>query len=255
LEQNTYPDGASDFEGLREFFEDICDEYNVQGLDVGLSVKRKKRKPIGDVETYNTQSYTVVPGKLLEPDWDYTQYTDDKLVINAIQIIRDEYLRDYGPKVKGHRAMRGAKKNWIKAQWVNGDTYDNKEKAVKLGTLKERTVMFTDKLNKDEHVEYNQVVSPGSGELSENKRITATIFSIYNMSRRDVSKKVMSDKDISEICNHFEIEKDDTLIVLYKRGEYDPEASSAKRIANQGPDFTGTINDESQFSGVPDLIY
>lgn len=255
LERNTYPDGASDFEGLREFFEDICDEYNVQGLDVGLSVKRKKRRPIGDVETYKTHSYVVVPGKLLEADWDYSQYTDDAHFLKAIQIIRDEYLRDYGPKVKGHRAMRGAKKNWIKAQWVNGDTYDNKEKALKLGTMKERTILFTSTLNEGVPLEYNKVVMPGSGELSENKLITATIFSIYNMSRRDVAKTVMSEDDMSEICSHFNIEKDDTLMVLYKRGEYDSETSSAKKAANQGPEITGTINDETQFSGVPDLIY
>ncbi|WP_019531276.1 DEAD/DEAH box helicase family protein [Dasania marina] len=255
LEQNTNPDAASDFEGLKTFFEEICDEYNVQGLDVGLSVKRKKRKPIGDVETYSTDSYVAVPGKLFEPDWNYSQYTNDKELLKAIDIIRSEYLRDYGPKVKGHRAMRGAKKNWIKAQWVNGDTYNNKEKALKLGTMKERTLLFTGILDRGEHLEYNSVVMPGSGELSENKRVTATIFSSYNMSRRRVSKKVMTEADMAEICDHFSIEHDDTLLVLYKRGIYDIETSYAKKEANRGPDETGTINNETQFSGVPDLIY
>ena len=61
LEDNTNELGASNFDGLREFFDELCDEHNVQGLDVGLTVKRKKRRPIGDVETYLTGEYAVVP--------------------------------------------------------------------------------------------------------------------------------------------------------------------------------------------------
>jgi hypothetical protein len=256
LDKNTNEHSASDFEGLRDFFEELCEEYNVQGLDVGITVKRKKRRPIGDVETFLTDSYAVVPGKLLEQDYDYTKHTKDKKFLDALDIIRDEYLRDYGPKAKGHRAMRGQKKNWIKAQWVNGDTFDNKEKARKIGTMKERTIIFTDKLNKGEKLEYNQVVMPGSGELSENKPITATIFSIYNMSRRDKIKKlVMSQTDMNEMCDHFGVEHDDTLIVFFKRGEYDIEKSATKKLANLGPNEKTIINNESQFSGIPDVVY
>jgi hypothetical protein len=256
LERSTNANFASDFEGLREFFEELCYEYNVQGLDVGLTVKRKRRRPIGDVETYLTDSYIVVPGKLFEKNYDFTQHTTDKYFLQAIEIIREEYLKDYGPKVKGHRAMRGKKKNWIKAQWVNGDTYDNKEKARKIGTMKERTLLFTQELNDGNEVEYNQIMMPGSGELSEYKMLTATIFSIYNMSRRDnIDKTVMKQSDVDEMCDHFNIEQDDTLIVLFKRGLYDADLTSMKIHANLGPESTGTVNDESMFSGIPDVIF
>jgi len=256
LEKTTNANSASDFEGLREFFEELCYEYNVQGLDVGLTVKQKKRRPIGDVETYFTDSYAVVPGKLFEESYDFTQHTSDKHFLQSIEIIREEYLKDYGPKVKGHRAMRGKKKNWIKAQWVNADTYDNKEKARKIGTMKERTLLFTQELDKGNEVEYNQIVMPGSGELSENKMLTTTIFSIYNMSRRDnIDKTVMSQSEVNEMCDHFNIEHDDTLIVLFKRGLYDDDLTSMKRQANLGPERTGTVNDESMFSGIPDVIF
>lgn len=255
LEKTTDEHAASDFEGLREFFEELCDEYQVQGLDVGLTVKNKKRKPIGDVETYLTEKFAVIPAQLSDDAPDLTPFTDDPKFLQAMDIIRDEYLKDYGPKAKGHRAMRGKKKNWIKAQWVNGDTYDNKEKARKIGTLKERTIIFTDNLKNGEPQEYNQVVMPGSGELSEKKQVVATIFSTYNQSRRDVKKTVMSEADMQEICQLMGAPYDNTLVVLYKQGEFDAAATQRKVVANEGPDIDTTINDESQFSGVPDLIY
>lgn len=255
LEKTTNEHAASDFEGLREFFEELCDEYNVQGLDVGLTVKSKKRKPIGDVDTYLTDSFFAVPMQLSSDTPDYNTYCKDPRLLEAVNIIREEYLRDYGPKPKGHRAMRGKKKNWIKAQWVNGDTYDNKEKALKLGTMKERTLLFTNTLNNDKPQEFNPIVMPGSGELSTNKEVVATIFSTYNVSRRDVTKKVMTEEDMTEICKLMDIPYDNTIAVLFKRGKFDAAATQRKVIANQGPDSTTTINDESQFSGVPDLIY
>jgi hypothetical protein len=255
LEKNTDEHAASDFDGLREFFEEICEEYDVQGLDVGLTVKNKKRKPVGDVDTYKTERFIAIPARLGSSDFNYQQYTDDRQIIEAMNIIREEYLKDYGPKPKGHRAMRGKKKNWIKAQWVNGDTYDNKEKARKLGTMKERTLLFTSALNANEAVEYNDVVSPGSGELSANKEVVATVFSEYNLSRRTVIKKVMNKKDMTEICKLMGVPYDNTLVVFFKRGEYDEESTQQKIAANEGPEVETTINDESQFSGVPDLIY
>lgn len=255
LEKATNEHAASDFEGLREFFEELCEEYRVKGLDVGLAVKSKKRKPVGDVETYLTDAYIAIPAQLSSHKNEYEVYTTDPLFLRAMALIRDEYLRDYGPRIKGHRAMRGYKKNWLKAQWVNGDTYDNKEKALKIGTMKERTVFFTNSLKSNNPQEYNQVVMPGSGELSANKEVTATIFSIYNLSRRDVEKKLMTEDDMQEICNLMGVPYDNTLIVLYKRGGMDAAATQRKIVANEGPEVETTLNDESQFSSVPDLIY
>ncbi|CAI3798206.1 DEAD/DEAH box helicase family protein [Rheinheimera sp. MM224] len=249
LDQNTAEHAASDFDGLREFFDEICQEYNVNGLDVGLTIKAKRRRPIGDVETYMTDSYIAVPGKLLEPAYDYSQHTSDPLLIKSIETIREEMTKAGGPTVKGNRAMRGANKNWVKAQWVNGDSYDNPEKARKEGTMKERTLSFTRSIDQGENIEFNQIVLPGSGEYSENKLITATIFSVYNISRRDgVKKKIMSLDDVYEMCDHFSVPRDDTMFVLYKRGEYHAERTRIKIESNEGPDQVNTIRDESQFS-------
>ena len=249
LDINTAEHTASDFDGLKAFFEEVCQEYNVNGLDVGLTIKNKKRRPIGDVETYMTDSYIAVPAKLLEPDYDYTQHTDDKLILQAIALLREELLKGGGPAVKSSRAMRGAKKNWVKAQWVNGDTYDNKEKALKEGTMKERTLKFARMIDDEIPLEFNTIVMPGSGEYTEQKLVTATVFSIYNMSRRDnVTKRIMTEDDVHEMCHHFNIEPDDTLMVLFKRGEYNDVVSRRKMAENQKPEYETIINDESQFS-------
>jgi hypothetical protein len=248
LERTCSDHAASDFDGLKEFFEDICQEYQVNGLDVGLTIKYKRRRPIGDVETYATDSYVAVPAKLLEHDFDFNRFTQDKHMLAAITILREEFTKKGAPSVKGNRAMRGKKKNWIKAQWVNGDSYDNREKAGVDGPQKDRTIILTDMLNNKEFVEFNRVVAPGSGELSENKLITATVFSIYNISRRKVIKTMMTEHDVWDMCDHFNIPHDDTIFVLYKRGEYDIDKTLAKKEHNKLPEKTGNLRDESQFS-------
>jgi hypothetical protein len=255
LEQTCSDQAASDFEGLKEFFDEICQEYQVNGLDVGLTIKYKRRRPIGDVETYKTESYVAVPAKLLDEDANFRQYTQDKHFLQAIEIIRKEFTAKGAPCVKGSRAMRGAGKNWIKAHWVNGDSFDNPEKARADGTQKEKTFMYTQMLDDGEELEFNRVVAPGSGELSENKLITAAIFSVYNISRRDVAKKIMSPDDVYEMCDHFGIERDDTMMVLYKRGEYDIDRSIAKKQHNELPEKTGQLSDESHFSDKTQTIY
>jgi len=248
LERTCSEHAASDFDGLKEFFEDICQEYHVNGLDVGLTIKYKKRRPIGDVETYATEGYVAVPAKLLNPDFDFNIFTTDKNMLSAINILRGEFTKKGAPTALGNRAMRGNKKNWVKAQWVNGDSYDNPEKAGADGPQKERTLMLTNMLDNDEYVEFNRVVAPGAGELSENKLITATVFSIYNISRREVDKKIMTEQDVWDMCEHFNIPHDDTMFVLYKRGEYDSGRSIQKKEHNKLPEKTGNLSDESQFS-------
>lgn len=254
LEKTCSEHAASDFDGIKEFFEDICQEYQVNGLDVGLTIKFKQRRPIGDVETYKVESYVAVPGKLLEDDVDYSQYTNDLRLLRAIDTIRKEFTSKGAPSVKGSRAMRGKAKNWIKAHWVNGDSYDNPEKARADGTQKEKTILYTEMLDNDQYLEFNRVVAAGSGELSDNKEVVATIFSVYNISRRKVTKTLMTHEDVAEMCDHFDVEHDDTLLVLYKRGEYDLERSLIKKEHNQLPDKSSELSDESHFSDVVEQV-
>jgi hypothetical protein len=196
-----------------------------------------------------TDSYLAVPGKLLDNSFDFKEFTHDSTLLQAISLLRNEFCKGGGPNVKGNRAMRGASKNWVKAQWVNGDSFDNKEKARKEGTMKERTMKFTQAIDNNDAIEFNQIVLPGAGEYTENKLITATVFSIYNISRRDgVDKKVMSLVDVHEMCDYFDVPHDDTLFILFKRGEYNAERSRTKIASNEGPAILSTINDESQFS-------
>ncbi|MFC3034470.1 DEAD/DEAH box helicase family protein [Pseudoalteromonas fenneropenaei] len=255
LESTCSDHAASDFEGLKEFFEDVCQEYQVNGLDVGLTVKYKKRRPIGDVETYKTDSYVVVPGMLFDEDHDFTTYTNNPRLLDAIKIIRNEYTAKGAPTVRSSRALRGAKKNWIKAHWVNGDSFDNPEKARADGTQREKTLKYTDMLDKGEYLEYNRVVAPGSGELSENKAVTAAIFSVYNISRRKVAKKLMSTEDVWAMCDHFNIPRDDTMMVLYLRGAYDLDRTLEKKEHNNLPEQTGQLSDESHFSDKVEPAY
>lgn len=253
LEATCADTAASDFSGLKEFFEDVCHEYQVNGLDVGLTIKYKKRRPIGDVETYRVGGYTAVPAKLLEENVDFSRYTNDKHLLQAIEIIRDEFTAKGAPSVKGTRAMRGKKKNWIKAHWVNGDSYANKTSSD--GTHLNKTKLYKGILDNKEYLEFNRVVAPGSGEYSENKLVVAAIFSVYNISRRPVDKKIMDLREVYDMCDYFDIERDDTMFVLYKRGEYDMERSIAKKQHNELPDKSGQLSDESHFSDKTESVH
>tara|TARA_Y100001949_G_C15942972_1_gene311065 strand:- start:783 stop:1001 length:219 start_codon:yes stop_codon:yes gene_type:complete len=70
-------------------------------------------------------------------------------------------------------------------------------------------------LNAGEPLEYNKVVMPGNGENSASKSVTATIFSRYNQSRRNVAKTQMSEADMQEIAELLGVPVDNTIVVLY----------------------------------------
>ncbi|MBF4427654.1 glutathione synthase, partial [Vibrio anguillarum] len=134
-------------------------------------------------------------------------------------------------------------------------SYNNPEKAHADGTQEEKAKLYTTMLDNGEYLEFNRVVAPGSGELSENKLVTATIFSIYNISRRQVDKKIMTLEEVYDMCDYFDIERDDTMFVLYKRGEYDIERSIAKKQHNELPEKSGDLSDESHFSDKTEPVH
>ncbi|MEE1982683.1 DEAD/DEAH box helicase family protein [Shewanella xiamenensis] len=158
-------DNSEDFEGLHQLFEDICDKYQVRGFDRGTMIAPEPQvqltKKLDDSATYLTKGYIAVPAKLSCIDADFSAYTSDPEVLEAIQLIRGEFLAEGTPYPKSGRAMKGDDKNWIKAQWVNGVTYDDYTPSC----AKSRAIDFTAKLNDGIEVEFNQVVNPGGGEM------------------------------------------------------------------------------------------
>lgn len=227
LEENA---DANDFEGLHQVFEDICQKYAVRGFDRGVSitpqVEYKVSKKKDDSQTYFTDSFLVVPGKLTHPEYDYRQYTQNPILLDAIIHIRAELLKDDGPHRKQGRALKGEHQNWIKAQWVNGVTYDDHTPSC----AKNRAIHFTSLLNQKQAVEFNKIANPGGGEATEDKKVMASIFSIYNLSRQiDAFKRSMDEDDMDELCQMLNIEPDSTIILLYLRGEFSSELTSVKQ--------------------------
>mgnify|MGYP003640731579 CR=1 FL=1 len=227
LENNS---GANNFDGLHQLFEDICTKYDVRGFDRGTSiapqVEYKVSKKKDDSQTYLTDSFLVVPGKLTHPEYDYSQYTQNPILLDAINHIRSELLKDDGPHRKQGRALKGEHQNWIKAQWVNGVTYDDHTPSC----AKTRAIHFTTLLKQNQAVEFNKIVNPGGGEATEDKKVMASIFSVYNLSRQmDAFKRSMDDDDMEEISELLKIEPDDTIILLYCRGEFSKELTTLKQ--------------------------
>jgi hypothetical protein len=228
LEHLESRDKDKEFEGLQDVFEQICAKYDVRGFDRGTvvtpTIETIVTRKLNDSKTYLTKGYIVVPGKLTDSNFDYSALTTDPELLSAIQLIRQELLDNDGPFRKKGRALRGDHQNWIKAQWVNGVTYND----YTLSCAKSRAQHFTLSLNNGESVEFNRIVNPGGGEKTEDKRVMASIFSIYNLSgQMDAYKRAMDIEDMAEICTLFDIELDDTLILLYQRGDYSQELTDS----------------------------
>ncbi|WP_217555798.1 DEAD/DEAH box helicase family protein [Vibrio metschnikovii] len=211
---------SHDFEGLHQLFDQICSRYAVRGFDRGTTIapvsETKITKKLTDSKTYSTKGYIAVPGKLRDPDFDFSTFTTDSELLEAISLIRKELIGEDGPYRKKNRALRGEHQNWIKAQWVNGATYDDGTQSC----AKSRTLNFVSRLNSGEKVSFNQIVTPGGGEKTEDKRVMASIFSTYNLSgQMDAFKRSLDSDDLEEICGLLGAEHDNnTLIVLYQRG-------------------------------------
>ncbi|HEN3334191.1 TPA: DEAD/DEAH box helicase family protein [Yersinia enterocolitica] len=224
-------DETREFEGLQHIFEQICSSYDIRGFDRGTSIattpETKVTKKLDDSVTFLTQGYVAVPAKLTDPDFDFSDYTKDNELLDAIKIIRKELLSEHGPYRKKGRALRGNHQNWIKAQWVNGATYDDGTPSC----AKSRAITFTLRLKNCEDVQFNHIVNPGGGEKTEDKSVMASIFSIYNLSgQMDAFKRAMDLDDMTEIYNALNTECDDTLILLFKRGGVSLSLSEEKSL-------------------------
>lgn len=223
-------DDSNDFEGLQQLFEVICEKYQVRGFDRGTSiasnVEVSTSKKRDDSETFLTKGFLVVPGKLSDPTHDFTCYTQDTELLEAIRLIRNEFLAGGEPYAKSGHAMRGDDKNWIKAQWVNGATYNDFSPSC----AKSRALDFTARLAQGEEVEFNAIVNPGGGETTADKRVMASVFSIYNLSKQvDAYKRAMDLEDMQDICEALGCKLDDTIILLYQRGNYSSDITSQKQ--------------------------
>ncbi|EMF8784103.1 DEAD/DEAH box helicase family protein [Vibrio vulnificus] len=210
---------SHEFEGLHQLFDQICSRYEVRGFDRGTTIapvsETKITNKLTDSKTYSTKGYIAVPGKLRDPDFDFSIFTTDPELLEAIRLIRQELIGEDGPYRKKNRALRGEHQNWIKAQWVNGATYDDGTQSC----AKARALAFTSQLNQGEEVSFNQVVNPGGGEKTEDKKVMASIFSTYNLSgQMDAFKRSLDSDDMEEICSLLDVEQDNTLIILYQRG-------------------------------------
>jgi len=220
LESNCTTHATDNLDGLHDEFERICRDYDVKGLDAGARVsggkKRKDNASLFEYKAYHTDSYLVVPGKLRE-DFDFSEYTDDPEYLSAINVVRDTLLKG-GLEVKSSRALpKGS--NSI-ANWVNGDTYSNPEKANAGGPISERVSNYTHSLDLESDIKFNDVIPAGGGIDISERSVGVYVFSVYNESRRNVAKKVMTEDEVNEVANLYGVPNDDTVLVLFKKGDF-----------------------------------
>ena len=224
-------EGDDSFAGLKDLYKYIGDKYDIDGFDRGTQVTAEKTVSVSkkqdDSQTYMTDSVVCIPAKLNEANFDFSQFTQDPELIEAINHIRHEFLKDDGPFLKQGRALKGEHQNWIKAQWVNGVTYDDYSNSY--SSAKFRILDLIKQVEQGEEVEFNTVVNPGGGEKTQDKKIMAAIFSVYNLSKRqDIMMRSMQEYQVHEMCLETNTEPDSTIFVLFKRGEFSQTLTEEK---------------------------
>ena len=167
LEERCKNKPSSKVASLRMAYEAICREHDVRGLDVGAQVRNGD--PLDTqpkvTEVYKIRDYVVVRARLEEESPKYGRTVRDPLLRNSIEAIRQILLgRDGVPSVCTHRRLRGA--SWLTVSWVNGDTYDNQEKAAAVGTYKARCRKLIDD---DPSIRFNDLVPIGGGVQAEER--------------------------------------------------------------------------------------
>lgn len=248
LELRCSETATDDIEGLRAEYERIARRYDLKGFDVGASISRSgilQSKKVVDTDIYLTDSYLPVPGLLTEVEPDYSSYTEDPIVLDAIDAVRHAYLKGGRPEVRPTRQVDTRHRSMMINSWVNGDTFDNPEKAMAEGTIWQRVIDLTTAMDNDERVVFNEVIRGGGGVKASTREVAVFIFSVYNTTRRkNVSNPRMTHDQLRDLCTWFKIPEDDTMMLIFRKGQLDEELTSdlereVERIQRLSPIIEG----------------
>lgn len=211
-----------DLLAIRSTFESICERYEIQGFDRGLTeipvqTEKQSTKPVTQ-QRYGVGDFAVVPLQVHEDSFSPNTFTQNTQLQRAAELIRDTLLDDEGPVIKPNRALRGSDKNWIKAQWVNGVTFDDYSNS--MSSARYRTLHFLNELKEGASIDYETLVNPGGGESVDDKSVYAVIFSIYNLSAQvDKFKRAIDLYEMEDLCRELDIPSDDSIAILFERGK------------------------------------
>jgi hypothetical protein len=247
LERNCSSSATDDLDGLRDEFERIIGGTGIRSLDVGTRVSSKSKKlnpSLYEYEAFETDSYLVVPGKLRE-SYDYTCLTKDPAYLSAISVVREVLTKD-GISVKSARSV--PPKSTIMASWVNGDTFENVEKAAAGGPAFEHVTRCVVTLDQDEPLSFNDIIQAGGGVDIKSKDIAVYVFSIYNQSKRIVPKTVMTMDDMEQVATAFETDVDDTIFVLFKKGAISQELTDMFIAAKEAEANKSIFDERNKFA-------
>ncbi|MFD1385029.1 DEAD/DEAH box helicase family protein [Rhodanobacter aciditrophus] len=216
---NTEPDLLA----IRSTFESICERYDIQGFDRGLTdipdpiSPQKNDKPVIQ-QSYEAGDFAVVPLQLHADSFCPNLFTPNAQLQRAAELIRDTLLDDEGPVIKPNRALRGSDKNWIKAQWVNGVTFDDYSNS--MSSARFRALHYLRELKDGASVDYETLVNLGGGESVEEKSVYAVIFSVYNLSAQvDKFKRAIDQYEMDDLCRELDLSSDDSVVILFERGK------------------------------------
>lgn len=225
---NTEPDLLA----IRSTFESICERYDIQGFDRGLTdipdqISPQQNDKSVIQKSYAAGDFAVVPLQLHADSFSPNLFTPNAQLQRAAELIRDSLLDDEGPVIKPNRALRGSDKNWIKAQWVNGVTFDDYSNS--MSSARFRALHYLRELEDGASVDYETLVNPGGGESIEDKSVYAVIFSVYNLSAQvDKFKRAIDQYEMDDLCRELGLSSDDSVVILFERGKSTTSSQDTK---------------------------
>tara|TARA_B110000196_G_scaffold293833_1_gene282435 strand:- start:26053 stop:27900 length:1848 start_codon:yes stop_codon:yes gene_type:complete len=222
---------------IRSTFERICERYEIQGFDRGLTdipIQASKAAETPSLQTaYNVGDFAVMPLQLDAHHVDLSTYSQNSRFIEAANIVRNSLIGEEGPSIKANRSLRGQDKNWIKAQWVNGVTFDDYSHS--MSSARFRILHYLSELEAGESIDYETLINPGGGESVEDKKVFAVVFSIYNLSAQvDKFKRAIDTFEMEALCQELNLPNDDSVVVLFERGEVNANTAKAKSTSPLG---------------------
>jgi len=212
---------------IRDTFEKICERYEIQGFDRGLTdipLQASKAAETPSLQSaYNVGDFAVMPLQLDAHHVDFSSYSQNSQLLEAANIVRDSLIGEEGPSIKANRSLRGQDKNWIKAQWVNGVTFDDYSHS--MSSARFRTFYYLSELEAGATIDYETLINPGGGESVEDKKVFAVVFSIYNLSAQvDKFKRAIDTFEMEALCQELSIPTDDSIVMLFERGTTNTKA-------------------------------
>lgn len=214
-------DSTSNFESIHALFDTICDKYQVNGFDRGISLYAQKQQieQKADIEHIAPFEHFECIDLELTDYWNHTtneNYPELKL---AIEIIEQYLETKPGIAVRQESEIQNLP-NWLSVRFVHGQNFEPIGNDIGL---------------KDIVLEAIQLIKTGTKcptdvlKCMDTHKVVAFVFDSLNLAEnRDAMVRRVPSDDIADFTKHLGLYSSHRAIILFARGHSSQDASITK---------------------------